>query len=561
MACLLFAFNTFKMNSSTHSLGDTALLEVEQALENGNTGKAESVAAHHLGRIKSPPARWFYSLAMIYYRYSHYREAAQLFNRAFAHEPDNTLYGIQLVRCFQLLGFYQKSESILLTLMQIEPDNSTILFLLAICADQAGDHARAVCLSDRAIATNPENAEIKFFKASVLLNSGSPALALQVLDNIADGDQSSPIGTALRSAALERAGCYQEALSILPECTSDSQSYAQMLAYGRAVLHCDDGTVQKAYGKLKCWASRNESVISGNQEKSAVAFLLGDLADRCGLYEAAYSYYKDANRFAYPGEWNRSETISFVNSCMGYSPNTISGISGAQKLVFIVGMPRSGSSLLEKLLVVGGGMSGHGESANVSRLVRKITDGVVAEYLGTLGQLDQASVLSLAEQLLLDYGHAGKTAIHVDKMLFNFQFLPLILKLVTDALVIHIVRDYRDVALSCFMKPFSGHHPYKRSISDIVFQYRVQNKIMNRWKQLFPCNIITVCYEELVTSPSMILPKIEDFLGISISHDLDAICKTETNCATSSYAQVRQPLYQTSVSRWRNYEKFMDFEF
>ena len=289
-------------------------------------------------------------------------------------------------------------------------------------------------------------------------------------------------------------------------------------------------------------------------------FILGDLSDKMGNFEEAYNFYLEANSFARVDGYDRSTVSLFVNRCMMYEPNNIKGEDYGIENIFIVGMPRSGSSVLEKLLVKSGEIFGHGEPDYVGRVVRKISNGDIVNYLGLLDDLNEQSVLSLAQKLRSTYRLKGGNLKHADKMLFNYQFVPLIMKLFPNAAIIHVVRDYRDVALSCFSHSFSGHHPYKFSISDIIFQFHSHIQIMNRWKRLFPHNIITIEYERLVSCPTSVISEIAKYIGINPNYDFTTFYELNTACITSSYSQVKQPLYRTAIDRWRCYQNVIDFE-
>jgi hypothetical protein len=83
---------------------------------------------------------------------------------------------------------------------------------------------------------------------------------------------------------------------------------------------------------------------------------------------------------------------------------------------------------------------------------------------------------------------------------------------------------------------------------------------MNRWKLLFPENIITIEYERLVSSPTLVMLEISEFIGINPNYDFIKFYELNTACITSSYAQVKQPLYRTAIGRWRLYQDIIDFE-
>ena len=541
-------------------VNNLVFLEVDRALQRKDATQAETVAMNYLHTHKNVDAEWFFLLGMVYYKNLLFKEAAIIFNKAHVSAPNSLKFALQLAKSYQMLGYYGKSEVILRSLLSRDADNDQVLMLLAVCVDVAGKGEDALAFIDRSININDANAEAKYLKVSFLVNAGYLDSAISLLDHIVKRQGDSDRVAALRSFALERQGKCQEAFATVERLMPNTDLHAVALAYGRAAIHCDTNIISNSFNGIKKWFKKNELFLISNQDRSSLLFTLGHLADKIERFEEAYQFYLEANFFSCVERYDRSTVSKFVNRCMMYEPNDIRGVNNNGEIIFIVGMPRSGSSLIEKMLVKSGEIFGHGEPGYVGRVVRQISNGDIVNYLGFLDTLNKDSVLSLANELKAAYRLVGGNLKHVDKMLFNYQFVPLIMKLFPDARIIHVVRDYRDVALSCFANNFSGYHPYKFFISDIIFQFRAHIEIMNRWKLLFPENIITLEYERLVYYPTSTMSEILKFIGISPNYDVTKFYELNTACITSSYSQVRQPLYRTSIGRWHLYQDIIDFE-
>ncbi|MBU2719732.1 tetratricopeptide repeat protein, partial [Acidithiobacillus ferridurans] len=233
--------------------------------------------------------------------------------------------------------------------------------LLAVCADVAGKREDALAFIDRSIIVNDANVEAKYLKVTLLSNTGHPDSAISLLDHIVNRHGDSDRVAALRSFALERQGKYQEAFATVERLMPNTDLHAVVLASGRAAMHCDTSTRRSSFSRIKEWLTKNELFLLSSQDRSSLMFILGDLADKLGNFEEAYSFYIKANSSACVERYDRSTVSMFVGRCMRYEPNNICGINNDRENIFIVGMPRAGSSLIEKMLVKSGEIFGHGE--------------------------------------------------------------------------------------------------------------------------------------------------------------------------------------------------------
>ena len=325
--------------------------EVDQALRRRDTRHAESISMDYLRVHKCLDNEWFFSLGMIYYKNLLFKEAAIIFNRAYAGSPSNLKFALQLARSYQMLGYYVKSEAILRPMLSSSTHNDQVLTLLAVCADVAGKCEDALAFIDRAIIVNNNNLEAKYLKISLLINAGHLDSAVLLLDQLINRHGVSDRSAALRSFALERQGKGEEAFAAVERLMPNTDLHSVAIVYGRAAMYCDTNTIHKSFNEIKKWLKRNELSLVSNQDRSSLMFILGDLSDKMGNFEEAYNFYLEANSFARVDGYDRSTVSLFVNRCMMYEPNNIKGEDYGIENIFIVGMPRSGSSVLEKLLV------------------------------------------------------------------------------------------------------------------------------------------------------------------------------------------------------------------
>ena len=251
----------------------------------------------------------------------------------------------------------------------------------------------------------------------------------------------------------------------------------------------------------------------------------------------------------------------FVDRLLGaFNPEFFKRVRGwgleTERPVFVFGMPRSGTTLVEQILASHPRVFGAGEL----RLARN-TFAAVPEAAGRHGfphecldHLDRAAVGRLAREHLDGLADCNASADRVvDKMPENTLYLGFLSALFPQAKFIHCRRDLRDAALSCWITNFGqvrwacdGHHIASRAAQYV--------RVMDHWRAVLPVRVLEVGYESMVTDPERVSRALVDWCGL----DWDPAClefyKTRRAVRTASAAQVRQPIYSSSISRWKNYE-------
>ena len=230
--------------------------------------------------------------------------------------------------------------------------------------------------------------------------------------------------------------------------------------------------------------------------------------------------------------------------------------------IFVIGMPRSGTSLVEQIIASHPKAFGAGELDDM---------GFIAAMMGMKGvqtdvavdpqrieSMSQPEVVKAATRYLNRLLRRSPGAVRiVDKMPHNFERLGLIALMFPRARVIHCRRDPLDTCLSIFMQDFQQAHGYAGDLKSLGLYYTEYASLMNHWRQVLPVPPLDVDYERLIEDAPTEIPKIIDFAGLKWDDACLTFHRTRRAVATSSHWQVRQPIYATSIKRWHNYRQFL----
>ncbi|HHH42543.1 MAG TPA: sulfotransferase family protein, partial [Gammaproteobacteria bacterium] len=296
----------------------------------------------------------------------------------------------------------------------------------------------------------------------------------------------------------------------------------------------------------------------------ALLFELGSLYDRVGDYDTAFDTYRKANEarhqvldMHFDADTHSAYVNAIISNCSRplLSRHAHCGNSSTVP-VFIVGVPRSGTTLVEQILSNHPQVHGAGELTAIKEIVDALPgiSATTQPYPGCLDSITDQGLASAGSEYV-----AGLTALNgsvrriTDKMPANFMHLGLIQMLLPRARVIHCRRDPLDTCLSYYFHDFSSPHSYSYRLEDLAVYYQNYLRLMAHWRTVLDIQLLEVQYEDLVSNQESTSRELVEFCGLDWDDACLSFHENRRAVATTSYDQVRKPMYTSSVGRWKNY--------
>jgi tetratricopeptide (TPR) repeat protein len=299
-----------------------------------------------------------------------------------------------------------------------------------------------------------------------------------------------------------------------------------------------------------------------------LCFALGKAFEDLGNYAESYRYYERGNALKrsesrYRPEIIESNTRRQIEVCTAefFAQRQDVG-SASRDPIFIVGLPRSGSTLLEQILASHSRVEGTQELADIPRMVLDLQgrdpDLNNPRYPGVIPQMDPAEFLRLGEKYLSDTRFYRKDKPHfIDKMPNNFRHIGLIHLILPNARIIDARREPMACCFSNFKQLFASGQEFTYSIEDIARYYRTYLQLMRHWDEVLPGRILRVQHEDVVDDLEGNVRKVLDFCGLEFEPACVEFHKTERSVRTASSEQVRQPIFREGLDQWRHYERWL----
>lgn len=394
----------------------------------------------------------------------------------------------------------------------------------AFTLNHLGQAEKAIDTIDKAIALNPGQPNLLQAKAKLLEQHGRYEEAFRLLSDLEKVGALDPTGACALTRISKRFNFSDKALKIV----DDLLGQPSILPIYRKKLY----------------------------------FAAAHLLDELGRYDAAFEYFRKANdtiklNFDYDKFHQYIDKIiaTFSSERMSTLPRATNADS---RPIFIVGMPRSGTTLVEQILASHPNIHGGGERCEIPDLIGRLCSAGDNSYLKSLPDKQPEDLESLASECLHQLKSVDPEATRItDKLPENFLHLGLIRLLFPMATIIHCKRHPFDTCLSIYFQDFTWSHCYASDFEDIGRYYLEYDRLMHHWEQTLGASIFTIQYEDLVADQEKQSRSILHHCGI----DWDGRCmdfhEHQRIVMTASYNQVRRKIYTTSVGRWRNYEPYI----
>lgn len=419
-------------------------------------------------------------------------------------------------------------------LLQLEPGNRDYLKLYAASCVGLGDYAPIIRLYRQMLsegaATGTETADLHLWLADLLKTVGRQPEAIHE---------------------------YHAAIAALPDSGEAWWSLANLKTYRFA----DDEIARMRTVE----AAPATSLVA----RYHLCFALGKALEDQGRYEESWRFYERGNALKH-AESRHLPRLAEAHTQLSKQVCTKEFFAARQGWgmadpdpIFILGLPRSGSTLIEQILASHPQVEGTQELADVQRMVMDLrgrgTDLDNPRYPGVLTELTAEAFMRLGERFLTEtrvYRRTGRP-FFIDKMPNNFRDLGLIHLMLPNAKIIDVRREPMACCFGNLKQLFSSGQEFSYSINDIARYYRTYLEIMRHWNVALPGRILTVHHEDVVDDLEGSVRRVLDFCGLPFEPACLEFHKTPRNVRTASSEQVRQPISREGVDRWRNYEPWL----
>lgn len=442
--------------------------------------------------------------------------------------------------------------------VNIKPNYVNAYLELGRVLDDMGSYDQSARCYEEALKYEPASAKVKNSKAQSLMHQNNAEEAEALLTSLVDTEAANPmtytvLGTAKRARGdLEGAvEMFKKALELAPNLPAAYQGLAQT----EKMSGLDEERVQQLRQRL-------DSEQTNPKQKSALHFSLGKIFDDAEHYDDAFTHFTQGNDLA-KVEYDPKKEEERVDALIEtYSKEFFESFEprgdDSEQPVFIVGMPRSGTTLTEQIVASHGRVYGAGELSYFPQAaairIRQLTGGL--PHPEGVKELKPQALANLAKGFLSPLEEKAGDALRItDKMPANTFNLGLVALVFPNARVIHCQRNPLDTCLSCFFQNFRVGQSFSYNLENLGHYYRQYLRLMAHWRETLPLRLYESKYEALVENQEAESRKLIDFVGLEWDDHCLEFYENSRSIYTASVWQVRQPIYSSSKERWRNYDR------
>gem|GEM_PF-3915502 len=510
------------------------------------------------------------------------QRAIDLISRAISIDDSIADFHINLADAFRMNGQLDKASSELLTALKLQSDSARAHSMMGLVAHESNNFITAIDHHKKATAIEPTNAEHYFnlarsyqsnsermsavdtYKKCLSLqpaHTGANAnLSILMLDlgyaedaqtyslaainsNPENANLHNNHGIVLQSTGYreEAKKAFETALRLNPNLAS---AYLHLSEYMGSST--SDKFINQVNETLKSSSLSTHDKPLRNFSLAKIQLSCKQITSAFKSLDTAHTILSDTEKFSLDehsvGCW---KTIEIQNQLKNNASRQSS--SPDHSPIFVIGMPRSGTTLVEQILGAHHSVTGLGELPYMPELARRLYNN--PDYS-----------LSVLAHEYLDKCQAHNLSTHflVDKLPYNYLYIGLISALFPDSWIIHCKRNPIDTCLSCYTNYFPDPHPFTHKLNDLAGYYQVYEEIMAHWESRDACNLLEIKYEDLVTNPRDSITSILNTIGL----DNDELCysheKNSSIVRTNSDLQSRQPIYTSSVNKWIKYKDHLE---
>ncbi len=495
-----------------------------QSLLRAKRGLEAEAAARRLQQHYPSRGDVNHALAIALIRQDKDGEAIVFAKAALKAEPRNAAYLVNLGRLYLKYEVVEDALPLLEKAMRLDPSLYESPRALGEFFHQVGNGHRAVAYLKQALAISPpgQRDQIKMQLVEVISSLGQTEEAESLLKPLAE------IGRFRKVALVQLAGLRRHKIE------------------------------SSIFGQLQ---RELEGGPPSAMESSSLHNAIGRIFENSGEYASAFEHFRKSKELL-KKDFDFDSLKRTVDSAIAdFTPEILKEFEGygdpSRLPVFVVGMPRSGTTLTEQIIAAHPKAAGVGELERIGRLRKGLSPGEsTAEMLDAMRTGGAARVRLMTDSylgLLRFLAPSAKRA--VDKMPQNFLRLGFIALLFPNARIVHCQRDPADTFISAYQNMMLSNHSYSYSPAGFARYYKEYSRLMAHWNLVLPDRIFNLAYEDLVADPEAKTREMLEFLGLPWDSRCLRFHETAATVKTFSKQQVRSPINRNSIGRWRNYQE------
>jgi tetratricopeptide (TPR) repeat protein len=508
-----------------------------------------AIAARYAVDFKPDYADGYNALSSALLEIGEFQQAHFAAQRAVQLEPDKAESYMNLADVLYLSNRCDDGHAALKEALKRDPDQSRSYYKLASIYERLEESQNAIEAIDKAIELAPEVPIYYARKAALLHVANEVDQSLVVIEKAIELAPNFILSYITKAEALiavnrtdEAKKVIAHAMEIDPESSLPYFTYSNLTTFESE----DDKIFQIMLGM------QEKADKMGLSFSSSLNFAIANAYEKMKLDDKAFTYYQEANkkrRLTLPYHVEQAPE-AFAAIKKEYSKEHLASMEGkgceSKSPIFIVGMPRSGTTLTEQIISSHPDVYGAGELPDVSR-ARRPFGTLTQENAKEMGELYVE--LSRARQKGGDFKHVS------DKMPGNYNNIGLITSILPNAKIIHCCRNPMDTALSNFKQNFMSGQYWSYDLDEMADEFLRYQDMMAYWHEVLPGRVLDINYEDTVTDLETQARKMIDFIGLEWNDACLAPHKKKRAVLTASKMQVTQPVYKTSVEKWKRFEK------
>ncbi len=497
-----------------------------------------------------------FALGVVHQAKSDAKRATEAYQQAVSINPDYLAAWVNLGICARGMKSYDTAIKALKRASQIDPGSFHAHYNLALAYCDVKDMDSALASLNAALAIEPASPEAQFqmgFLQELLTNHLDAAHHYR---QVIGANPNSDLAHTHAGSCLQIVGRFAEGAEHLKTAIelNPSNGRAQYLLASSEQAVTDPGFKEVLEQQLY-----NRELLS--TDLANLHFAAGRLEERAQDYHRAFQHYEAGNKIrnaAYqqnPDDLiTKAERIKSVFS-RDYVAKLSAGGNPTDRPVFVVGVPRSGTTLVEQIISSHPKGYGAGELSNMLDMCTLPGADLAAPYPDRLADVTAEDVARMAERYLGDYPAGAEGAARVvDKTPGNAMWLGMIAAMFPNAAIIHCERDPMDVLWSFYAQNFYVDVPYACDFNNLAAYYGQHARSMEHWREILPVSITNISYEALVADPEAVIPKVIAAAGLEWDDRCLDFHAHDRSVTTTSLWQVRRPMFKSSVDKWKRFE-------